>query len=57
MSEHKESKVELSLRVDERIPTTAQILQALRGQRYAYEVDRVFVCAVTNPKHVATASP
>lgn len=57
MSEHKESKVGLSLQVDERVPTTAQILQALRGQSYSYEVDRVFVRAVTNPKHVATASP
>jgi hypothetical protein len=57
MSEHKESKVELSLRVDERVPTTAQILQALRDQSYTYEADRVFVRAVTNPKYVATASP
>ncbi|WP_186159527.1 RES domain-containing protein [Burkholderia gladioli] len=57
MSEHKQSEVERSLRVDERIPTTAQILQALRGQRYSYEVDRVFVRAATNPKYIPTASP
>ena len=57
MSEHKQSEVERSLRVDERVPTTAQILQALREQHYTYEADRVFVRAVANPKYVATASP
>lgn len=43
--------------VEEKVPTTAQILKALRGQCYTYQVDRVFVRAVTNPKYVATASP
>jgi hypothetical protein len=57
MSEHKQSEVERLLRLDERVPAAAQILQALREQRYTYEVDRVFVRAVTNPKYVATASP
>lgn len=57
MSEHEQSKVERLLPVDKRVPTTAQILQALRGQRYSYEADRVFVRAATNRKYVATASP
>lgn len=57
MSEHKQPEVERLLRVDERVPTAARILQALREQRYTYEADRVFVRAVTNPKYVATASP
>jgi len=57
MSEHKQSEVELSLRVNGSVPTTEQILQALGEQRYTYEVDRVFVRAVITPKYVATASP
>ncbi|WGS47205.1 RES domain-containing protein [Burkholderia sp. JSH-S8] len=57
MSQHKQSKTERLLSVEEKVPTTAQILKALRGTCYTYEVDRVFVRAITNPKYVATASP
>jgi hypothetical protein len=57
MSENKQSKTERLLPVEEKVPTTAQILKALRGQCFTYEVNRVFVRAVANPKHVATASP
>ncbi|WP_187637406.1 MULTISPECIES: RES domain-containing protein [Paraburkholderia] len=49
--------MERLLRVGERVPTTAPILQALRGQHYTYEADRVFVRAVTDPKYIPTASP
>jgi hypothetical protein len=57
MSKIKQSKTERLLPVKEKVPTTAQILKALRGQCYTYEVDRVFVRAVTNPKYIPTASP
>jgi hypothetical protein len=57
MSENKQSQTERLLLVERKVPTTAQILKALRGQNYTYEGNRIFVRAVANPKHVATASP
>jgi hypothetical protein len=57
MSKNEESKVAQLLRLDGKVPTAAQIYQALRAQRYSYEPERAFVRAVDNPKYVATASP
>ena len=53
----KQSKPDHLLPVGDKVPTTAQILKALRGQCYTYEVDRVFIRAVINPKYISTASP
>ncbi|MDR5763441.1 RES domain-containing protein [Caballeronia sp. LZ035] len=57
MSKKKQSKTERLLPIEDKVPTTAQLLKALRGQCYSYKSDRIFVRAVANPKYVATASP
>jgi len=57
MSRNEESKLAQMLRLDERVPTAAQIYQALSEHRYSYELERTFVRAVDNPLYVATASP
>ena len=57
MPRNEESKVAQLLRLDGKVPTAAQIYQALKAQRYTYEQERAFVRAVDNPKYVATASP
>ena len=57
MPKHEESEVTQRLRLDAKVPTAAQIYQALAAQRYTYDQARAFVRAVDNPKYVATASP
>jgi hypothetical protein len=57
MSNDVEANNELPEHLEGLVPSAEQVLRALDGRIYTYEVETEFIRAVDNKKHVATASP
>jgi hypothetical protein len=57
MANKNEVNYQLPRELEGLIPTAKQIFKALGEQNYTYEVDKVFVRAVDDPRYIGTASP